>query len=123
MADIHVLAGDGLHRWTLALHFAVPDENNNVNVSYRTALVNSGIGSISQMAEGTDPGQITTAELTLLQAGELYEFNFPFLAESGATNNVELLAAIRAEYAKYEAVVLSRLRRRLRYYGYTAAKE
>ena len=123
MADIHVLAGNGLHHWTLAFHFAVPDEDNNVGVSYRTALVNSGIGGASQMTEGTGPGQIATAELALLEAGELYEFSFPFLAESGATNNVELLAAIRAEYAKYEAVVLSRLRKRLRYYGYTAAKE
>ena len=123
MADIHVLAGDGLHHWTLALHFAVPDQDNNVSVSYRVALVNSGIGGTSQMAEGTGAGQITPVELASLQAGELYEFNLSFLAESGATNNTELLAAIRAAYTAHEAPVLNRLQKRLRYYGYTAAKE
>lgn len=123
MADIHVLAGDGLRYWTLVFHFAVPDQTNNVNVSYRTALINSGIGGTSQMTEGTGPGQITTAELALIQAGELYEFSLPFLAESGATNNAELLTAIRAEYAKHEAPVLNHLKKKLRYYGYEAAKE
>lgn len=123
MADIHVLAGNGLHHWTLVFHFAVPDQDNSVNVNYRTALINSGLGGVSQMTEGTGPGQITTAELTLIQAGELYEFNLSFLAESGATNNAELLTAIRAEYAKHEDPVLAHLRKQLRYYGYTAAKE
>lgn len=123
MADIHVLAGGGRDRWTLLFHFAVPDQNNNVDVSYRTALVNSNLGGVSSMAEGTGPGQIATAELALLQAGELYEFSLSFLAESGATNNAELLAVIRAEYTKHEIPVLSRLRKQLRYYGYTAAKE
>ena len=123
MADIHVLAGDGLRYWTLIFHYAVPDQDNNVGVSYRTALVNSGLGGTSQMAEGIGTGQIATAELASLQAGELYEFSLSFLAESGATNNAELLAAIRAQYVRCESPVLNRLRKRLRYYGYTAAKE
>lgn len=123
MADIHVLAGDGLRHWTLAFHFAVPDQNNNINVSYRTALINSGIGGTSQMTEGPGPGQVTAAELALIEAGELYEFSLSFLAESGATNNAELLAAIRDQYAKCEIPVLDRLRKQLRYYGFTAAKE
>jgi len=123
MADIHVLAGDGLRYWTLVFHFGVPDQLNNINVSYRTALVNSGIGGISQMTKGTGPGQITTAELALIQTGQLYEFSLSFPAESGATSNAELLTAIRDQYAKCETPVLDRLRKRLRYYGYTAAKE
>lgn len=123
MADIHVLQGDGLRYWTLAMHFAIPNQDNKIGVSYRTALINSGIGGTSQMAEGTGPGQITAAELALIQAGELYEFTLPFLAESGATTNVELLAEIRAEYAKHEIPVLNHLKKQLRYYGYTAMKE
>lgn len=123
MADIHVLAGNGLGYWALALHFAVPDQDNNVSVSYRTALVNSGIGGVSQMTVGVGAGQITTAELASIQAGELYEFSLQFPAESGATNNAELLTAIRAQYARHEAPVLNRLQKRLRYYGFTAAKE
>ncbi len=123
MADIHVLQGDGLRYWTLVFHFSVPDQDNNVGVSYRVALVNSALGGTSQMVEGAGIGQITTAELTSIQAGALYEFSLSFLAESGATNNTELLAAIRAEYAKHEGPVLNHLRKQLRYFGYTAEEE
>lgn len=121
MADIHVLAGIG-NKWTLIFHFAVPDINNNVAANYRTVLLNSGLGGITSMMEGTGPGQITTAELALIQAGEIYEHSLSFSAESGATNNTELLAAIREQYAAKETPVLNALKKRLRYYGYTAAK-
>lgn len=122
MADFHVLGGDGLCFWTIVFHFAVPEQDNDVGVSYRTALVSSGLGGTSQMTEGTNPGQITPAELVLIQAGEVYEHSLSFLAESGATNNAELLAAVQGEYAKCEDSVLNRLRKRLRYYGYTGSK-
>ena len=121
--DIHVLAGDGQQHWTLVFHFPVPDQDNSVGENFRTVLVNSGMGGVSQMSEGTDPGQITPAELTLIQRGELYEHSVNFPAESGATNNVELLVAVRAMYASCEEAVLARLQCCLRYYGFTATKE
>lgn len=118
MADIHVLAGDGLYRWAIVFHFAVPNINNSVSVNYRTALINSGLGGTSVMTEGSGAGQITTAELAQVVSGELYEHGEPFLAESGSTNNAEMLAAAQAMYASRETPVLATLQKRLRYYGY-----
>lgn len=123
MADIHVLTGDGLQHWSLILHFGVPDENNNVAVNYRTALVNSGLGGTSQMTEGTGDGQITSAELALIQAGQVYEHPINFPAESGATTNAQLLAFARALYAAHETAVVNCLKKKLRYFGYTGSKQ
>lgn len=120
MADMHVLSGDGLYHWTLVMHFPVPNQVNDVNVNYRTALVSSGIGGTS-MTEGTGPGQISSAEKAQIDAGELYEHTISFLAESGATTLPQLLAAARAAYAQENARVTARLQKRLRYYGYTGS--
>lgn len=122
MADMHILAGDG-QRWMVIMHFAVPDQTNAVGNSYRTALVASGIGGTSQMEVGAGLGQIEQSEMDDIQAGLLYEYPFACAAESGASTNAEMLALIRAEYARLEDPVLAELQDRLRYYGYTAAKE
>ena len=105
------------------MHFAVPDQTNAVGNSYRTALVASGIGGTSQMEVGTGLGQIEQSEMDDIEAGELYEHSFACAAESGASTNAEMLALIRAEYARLEDPVLAELQNRLRYYGYIAAKE
>lgn len=122
MADLHVLAGDGLYRWPLVMHFPVPDQDNEVGVNYRVALVNSGLGGTS-MAEGTGPGQITTAEKTAIEAGEVYEHSIQFLAESGASTLPELLAAAQEAYAREKARVTAELQKRLRYYGFEGDAE
>ena len=121
MADIHVLSGNGLGKWALVFHFAMPDQDNNVTINYRTALINSGLGGTSTMTEGEGPGQITSAELAQIQAGELYEYSASFPVESGATNNTELLTSIQAAYARGLSAVIARLQRQLRYYGYTGS--
>jgi len=120
MSDIHILTGNG-QKWTIVFHFAVPDQNNNIGVNYRTALVNSRLGGTSMMAEGTEAGQIATAELALIAADEIYEHSEQFLAESGATNNTEMLAAAQALYVSRETTVLTALQKRLRYFGYAGS--
>lgn len=122
MADMHVLAGDGLHRWPLIMHFPVPDADNEVSVNYRVALVNSGLGG-TRMVEGIGPGQITTAEVALIDAGEVYEHGIQFLAESGASTLPELLTAAREAYAREKARVTTELQKRLRYYGFEGSAE
>lgn len=122
MADMHVLSGDGLHRWTLVMHFPVPDIDNNVAVNYRTALVNSGLGGTS-MTEGTEPGQITTAEKALIDAGEMYEHSIQFLAESGASTLPKVLADARQAYVREQTRVTAKLQKQLRYYGFEGSAE
>lgn len=119
MADMHILGGDGKRRWTVVMHFPVPDVNNVVGISYRTALVNSEIGSETIMAEGVGPGQITTAEKVQIEAGELFEHLISFLAESGGTSLVELRDALRAEYARQEANMIAEVQLKLKYFGHT----
>ena len=121
--DIHILAGDGGSAWVYAFHYAVPDVVNAVGVRYRVALVNSGLGGASVMDEGDGPGQISASELAQIVAGELFEYSRGWLAESGATNNAELLANVRAEYDRLESVLLGQLQKRLRYYGWSGASE
>jgi len=121
MADIHILTGDGIEQWTIAAHYAIPDTTNEVSVNYRTALINSGLGGTSQLAEGTGAGQITTAEMAQIAAGELFEYTFSFYAESGATTNAQLLSAVRNEYNGRQSRVIASLQRRLKYYGWSGS--
>ena len=121
--DIHILSGDGRGQWTMVCHFAVPDILNEVGIGYRQVLINSGLGGMSQMVEGTGPGQISTAELAQIEAGEIYEYVQSWPAESGATTNAEMLADVRAEYARLQPFVLIKLQERLRYYGWAGAAE
>ena len=121
MADIHVLVGDREGYWTLICHYQVPDVLNQVGVGYRAALIASGLGGSSRMSEGDGPGQIAAAELAQIEAGELYEHAMRWPAESGATNNAELVASARAEYTRAEARVTAELLQRLRYFGWTGS--
>ena len=122
MADMHVLAGNGLHIWTLIMHFPVPDVDNEVGINYRTALVNSGLGGTT-MTEGVGPGQISVAEKAQIDAGEIYEHSIQFLAESGADTLPELLAAAQEAYAREHARVTARFAKQLRYYGFEGSAE
>lgn len=122
MSDIHVLVGDGLSRWTLIFHFAVPDVNNVAGFNYRTVLLNSGQGGNTSMTEGTEAGQIAAAEKAQIEAGELYEHRVSALIESGATDNTERTTLMQQLYAYTETSEIDRLKAELRYYGLTASK-
>ena len=121
MADMHVYDGDG-RKWTVIMHFAVPNVNNAVAVNYRTALVNSGLGGTTTMTEGTGAGEITAAEKADVEAGILYEHVASFLVESGGKQAAELRASLREFYAKEETRIIDVLKSKLRYFGHTESK-
>lgn len=125
MADIHVLAGGSdCKSWRIAMHFAVPDQENTVSVGYRQALIVSGIGGTTVLPEGTGPGRITGAEKAQIEAGERYEHiaTVPKL-ESGGTEPAQLLASARLFYQRQKADILNQLAARLRYFGFIADGE
>ena len=122
MADIHILAGDGRKHWRVVFHLDVPDADNDVGVNYRTALANSGLGGTSVMAEGTGPGQITTAELALVAAGQVYECVESVRSDTRGQTEASQRAALKAAYAKAETDILARLQRQLKYFGYTESR-
>ena len=71
MSDYHILQADRYgNAYSVVFHVPVPDQDNEVTYSYRTAIVEwqgGAVGISSQVPF------ISGAELTQLQAGELYE--------------------------------------------------
>lgn len=121
MSDIHVLSGVK-NGYRLVFHFPVRNVNNSVGVNFRTALLNSGILPVddaglvvSVMAEGTEDGQISTAELGLLRSGEVLEVSVTIRAGDTAPSNTELDAFYNEELTKQR----QRIERKLRYFGHT----
>lgn len=117
MAEMHVRGGDG-QQWTVIMHLAVPDVNNEVGINYRSALVASGIGGTTKMAEGTEAWEITTAEKGNVETGIVYEHAASFPVESGGTTTPQLRATLQEFYAAEKIRVIDVLKSRLRYYGH-----
>jgi len=125
MADIHVLdrSTDGACR--VVFHFPVPDAMNAVGVSYRAALVASGIGGSTVLPEGTGPGQITTAEKSQIEAGEVYEDPRTLrrgMLESGGTEPAQLKATLRQFYGQQKQEHLQQVAARLMWFGHTESE-
>lgn len=122
MAAIHVLTGDG-GKWSVAMHIAIPNENNVSDVGYRTALIASGIGGTTQLADGDgNDGTISGAEKALIETGEVYEHVGSFPVESGGTTTAQLRASLRKFYGREKVSVIKRLQAKLRFYGHTESE-
>jgi len=122
MSDIHVLTDDGRGKVAVVMHFAVPDALNAVSVNWRVALVNSGIGGTTTLTEGTGPGQIPAAEAALIAGGEVHEHQATYPLESAGTGAPGQQAALRALYTREKAAVITKLQKRLKYFGHTESE-
>ena len=123
MADMHILAGGG-DTFRVATHFAVPNQDNAVGVSYRTALVNSGQGGTTSMVEGAGAGQITTVEKAQIEAGEVVEHVESLRIEWGPdATAADVRTFIRHFYARRSVAVLKHLQDSLKYFGHTESAE
>ncbi len=125
MSDIHVLDGgiDG-KSWRVAMHFDVPDTDNNVGMNHRAALVASGIGGETVLPDGDGTnGTVIAAEKALIESGGRYEHvvTIPAL-ESGGTTSAQLRTSIRHFYGRKKTDVLNGLAMRLKYFGYTESE-
>lgn len=109
--------------YTVIFHVPIPSANNRVGVNYRAALLGSGIGGRTVMAEGVATGQIGAAEVASIAAGSLLEVvetiqTFP--AETGAAISARLNARY-TELANVNGAFLADLKRRLEYWGGASA--
>ena len=115
MSKIHVLetnAGEA----RVVLHSAMPAGNNSVGVSWKDAALNSGQQGTTVLMEGTGAGQITTAELADVTAGDVLEVAGTIPVDSGggtAASINEMADLIINSYKGTMQVVL-------KYFGYTA---
>lgn len=120
MAQLHVLLGDGNRNYTCVLHIPIAAGNNAVGMSFRAALVASGIGGTTQLATGLGGHQISATELAQIQAGEVYETSFSFQDEPGYST-AQRNAALDQQIAGIAAETQTRLAQQLRYFSHTRA--
>ena len=116
MSNYHILASDTYgNRYQVVFHIPVPDSTNQIDVNYRSAMVEwqggaSGIASQVPLISG--------AELTQLQAGELYEVSRPFNSNPGETL-IQKQNKIDAMFNEIKAEVQNDFQDILSYWGYS----
>jgi len=101
------------------MHFPVPVGNNAVGVSYKEALFNSGQAGGTVLPVGEGAGQITQAELTEIEAGDVLEHVVDYPTESGGSSSAEREATLRAFYLQEQARVCEEQQEVLKFFGYT----
>lgn len=122
MPDMHVLAG-GDGEWAIVMHFDVASADNAVGISYRTALVASGLGGATSLPDGDGTGgTIAAAEKTQIEVGQVVEYRVSFPVESGGSTAAQLRASLQEFYEKENAAAIARLQAALRYFGHTEAR-
>lgn len=84
MSRIHVLGTVGLNNYSIVVHAPTPGGNNSANVTWVTALANSG--QQTQLPVGTGPGQISVAESNQVTAGTVIETGGVFTDDPSWTN-------------------------------------
>ena len=122
MADMHILTGDGA-TWNIVGHFAVPDQTNEANINYRTAIVNSGLGGATVLSDGDGSGgSISAAEKAQIEAGELYERAFSVRLEANGSATQAAIALLKARYTEIKTRIINEVKARLRYFGHTESE-
>jgi hypothetical protein len=121
MANYHLRIGlPDANAYQVIFHVPIPNVNNVVGVNYRTALVRSGLGGTTIMAEGNAPGLITTAEKNSIVSGALYEYVSQINTNPGETD-AQLQARLDAMYTAFANVnqpLLQGLQHQLKYFGF-----
>lgn len=120
MADITILTTDAAAQTAeMVCHYATPVANNAVGISWANALVGAGMNT-TVLTSGTSAWQISSADLSAIQAGTLREcivnFSLPQVLASGNTS-----AALTAIYNAAVAADKTKVQNTLNYFGYTQA--
>lgn len=120
MASYHVLAGDDAGNcFSVAHHIDIPGGGNNrAGVQWRAALIASGIGGTTVLADGDGSGgTISAAEKAAVQSGAVLEVVEQFDTHPGETA-LQLRARLDARHADLAARTLAALQAKLTYFGY-----
>ena len=115
MSNYHILSADKYgNSFSVVFHIPVPDQDNDVGYSYRTAIV-EWQGGAANIASSVP--FISGAELTQMQAGELYE-----VSETFNSNPIETLTQKRdrldIRYGELVTEVQADFQDSLGYWGY-----
>lgn len=104
---------------TVIFHIPIPDENNSVPISLRTALSEyikpeNEDGTWGPFQSGLQG--IGASELTSLQNGELFEY-IESVQFKAADNNAQKQTKIDDEYTTLTTVALNKIRVHLKFWG------
>lgn len=116
--DWYVQAGDAVGN-SYAVHFLIPiaEAPNRVGLSYRVALLNSGLGGSTGLKPGDGTaGTITNDDLGRIQRGEVFERVEAVATHPGETWE-EFQTAISKWYAEAADDVAQEIESRLAYFG------
>jgi len=122
MSDMHVIDGDG-SSWSIVMHFTTPSGNNDVGVSWVTAVINSSLAQTTGLPDGDGTaGTIDTTEKANVAAGITYEHLATFPLESGGTTTAQLRTTLRTFYTAEKSRITAQIKRRLRYFGHNESE-
>jgi hypothetical protein len=113
---IHATTYDMSGNCSVILHSAVPAGNNAIGNSWKNTLIAAGRNKTS-MVEGTDLGQITTAEKASIVAGDVIEIpgTIPTSVIAQGAAAIGVFADVLIVSAK------AKIAQELNYYGWTSA--
>lgn len=113
MSNVHVLDSDGTGAWNVQFHFPIPDAPNKVGMSYRQALILSGLGNtVSRLPESF----LGEGEADALASGALWEVPSIVRAVQTATP-AELQAVMASAFAKAKTAGLASLQAQLGFFS------
>lgn len=128
MSKIHVLSADNEGNYRVAIHAAMVSGDNSAGKSWKSCWLESNkakntkqfsadvdiIPVTSSLIVGTDPGNITAAELVDVEAGDVIEILSGIKAESGGASSASLNALVDEVVVDFKA----RMQAELKYYGH-----
>jgi len=115
VAKLHILLGTSPTSYQLVIHVPVPTGSNAVGATWKAALLASGISGSTMLVTGTGLGQITAAEAADITAGDVIEIVTDARVESGGATPASLNEMANKATAAYQ----DRVKRQLKFYGYT----
>lgn len=111
MSRLHHLANG-----QCVLHEPCPVGNNAAGITWKAALIASGMGGRTILTTGTSVWQNTTAEATRLTAGDDLEVVF-MMELKPSMSAAERTTAMNAQIASLSAETQARIQRELQFFG------
>ena len=119
MANIHVLDRDG-SEFRVVVHIPIPNTLNSAGVSWRDALINSGIGGKTVLPDGNGTGgTIIGAEKVQIVSGALYEVEDRLKPDSNNPDKPGDAAYLQAAFAVIRDRDWPLIQARLKWFGVT----
>ncbi len=121
MGDMHVRVGNRKDdKYLVVFHFPVSPGNNSAGAPWQDILASTN--PTTQLTEGTEAWEITTAEKLEVEAGTLVEWPVPIDLEPGRDTAAKVTRALQHHYPRERTKMQQEMGRRYRWYGMTESE-